>query len=30
LRYAFLERSSETAFYNMYQNLIILGFSKTF
>jgi hypothetical protein len=30
LRYSLLERSSATTFYNMYQNLVILGFSKTF
>jgi uncharacterized protein (PEP-CTERM system associated) len=30
LRYSFLERSSATAFYDMYQNLLILGLSKTF
>ena len=30
LRYSFLERSSATAFYDMYQNILILGITKTF
>lgn len=30
LRYSFLERQSKVALFNMYQNMIILGLSKTF
>jgi hypothetical protein len=30
VRYSFVERSSSTAFYNMYQNMLILGITKTF
>jgi hypothetical protein len=30
VRYSFIERSSSTAFYDMYQNMLILGISRTF
>jgi hypothetical protein len=30
LRYSFLDRSSQSTVYDMYQNLVILGISKTF
>lgn len=30
LRYSFLERQSKVALFNMYQNMLILGLSKTF